>query len=181
MNQPTFLSRLPIRSLEFSCSFGSYFVEVDMTKMRICSTEKGRKESREEKRRGEEKASCAFTAVCTLPFLTKKILYFAGGATPPRWSPSASTVGSTLPSRTTYQSAKATYRLQVIPWKCQDMTDRLGWKINFARNQSSGWWSEMVSEEGLRVCESARTAQLRGFTLRPLEPRPEHCPAKHVR
>jgi hypothetical protein len=37
-----------------------------MTKMRICSTEKGRDESREEKRRGEKKASCAFTAVCTL-------------------------------------------------------------------------------------------------------------------
>jgi hypothetical protein len=136
---------------------------------------------RAEKRRGEERRRPVVPLLLYAPFFTKRILYFAGGATPPRWSPSASTVGSTLPSRTTYQSAKATYRLQVIPWNCQDMTDRLGWKINFARNQSSGWWSEMVSEEGLRVCESARTAQLRGFTLRPLEPRTEHCPAKHVR
>jgi hypothetical protein len=50
VNHPTFLSRLPIRSLEFSWSFGSSFASVDMMEMVVCRTEKWK--MGEEKRRG---------------------------------------------------------------------------------------------------------------------------------
>jgi len=63
-------------------------------------------------KKGErEMDTCTVTAKCTSS--QRGYFYFAGGASPPRGNEVL--LGSTLPSRTTYQSAKVTYRLSVMP------------------------------------------------------------------